>query len=86
MVPPPSALGNYFEFDTNPQDPSLANPLDVQVSINPKDIPPVTIGASFPPVPGKLVKRIKASNFIKMGELLPKWLGAANFGIDDDGF
>ena len=85
-MPPPSVLSHLSEIHSNTLDPPLADPLGIQAPANPKDIPPVTIGASLPPVPGKLVKRIEAGNFIEMGELLPEWLGAANVSTDDDGF
>ena len=85
-MPPPSALGYLSEISTNTLDPPLADLLGIQAPANPKDIPPVTIGASLPPVPGKLVKRIEAGNFIEMGEFLPEWLGAANISTDDDEF
>ena len=66
--------------------PNSSRPLGIQDPANPKDISPVTIGASLPPVPVKLVKRIEAGNFIEMEELLPEWLGAANISTDDNGF
>ena len=84
-VPPPSALSNLLEIGTGTLDPPLVDLLGIQAPVNPKDTPPVTIGASLPPVPGKLVKRIEAGHFIEMGELLPEWLGAANVGTDDEG-
>ena len=82
-MPPPSALSHLSEIHTNTLDPRLADPLGIQAPANPKDIPPVTIGASLPPIPRKLVKRIKAGKFIEMGELLPERLGAANVSNDD---
>ena len=51
-----------------------------------KNTLPVTIGASLPPVSGKLVKRIEAGYLIEMGRLLPERLVATNIGTDDDGF
>ena len=62
------------------------DPLGYQAPINLKDNPPVTIGTSLPPVPGKLVKTIEAGHFIEMGELLPERLGVANMSTDDEGF
>ena len=85
-VPPPSALSNLLEIGTGTVDPPLVDSSGIQAPINPKDIPPVTVGASLPPVPGKLVKRIQAGHFIEMGELLPERLGAASMGSDDEGF
>ena len=35
----------------------------------------LSIGAGLPPIPGKLVKRIQAGEFIDMSELLPEHLG-----------
>ena len=85
-IPPPSALSNLLEIGTGTLNPPLVDPLGIQAPPNPKHPLPVTIGASLPPVPGKLVKRIEAGYFIEMGELLPERLGAANVGTDDDGF
>ena len=85
-VPPPSALSNLLEIGTGTVDPTLVDPSGIQAPINPKDTPPVTVGASLPPVPGKLVKRIQAGHFIEMGELLPERLGVASMGSDDEGF
>ena len=75
-----------MEIGTSTPDPPLADPMGIQASAHPKDTLPVTVGASLPPVPGKLVKRIEAGYFIEMGELLPEQLGAANVGTDDEGF
>ena len=85
-IPPPSALSNLLEIGTGTFDPPLTDPLGIQAPPNPKDTLPVTIGASLPPVPGKLVKRIEAGYFIEMGELYSERLGAANVGTDDDEF
>ena len=65
---------------------SLTDLMGIQAPAQSKDTLPVTIGASLPPVPGKLVKWIEAGYFVEMGELLPKRLGAANVGTDDEGF
>ena len=85
-MPSPLALSHLSKIRTNTLDPPLADPLGIHAPANPKDIPPFTIGASLLLVPGKLVKRIEAGNFIEMGELLPKQLGAANVSTDNDGF
>ena len=64
-VPPPSALSNLLEIGTGTVESTLVDPSGIQAPINPKDTPPVTVGASLPPVPGKLVKRIEAGQFIE---------------------
>ena len=83
-MPPPLQLSNLLEIGTGTLDPPLVDPLGIQAPVNPKDTPPVTIGANLTPTPGKLVKRIETGHFIEMGELLPERLGAANMGTDDE--
>ena len=85
-VPPPSPLSNLLEIGTSASDQPLADHLGIQAPAHLKNTLPVTIGVSLPPVSGKLVKQIEAGYFIEMGELLPKGLGAANIGTDDEGF
>ena len=80
MLPRRSALSDLGLIDI--ASPSLSPPpADQELpSITPDhqdDVSPVIIGAGLPPVPGRLVKRIRDGQFIEMGELLPEHLGMA---------
>ena len=65
--------------DSNPRL-TQQTPVRTPSSIN-KDDGNVLVGASYPPVPNKLVKRIRDGEFIEMADLLPERLGA---GGDND--
>ena len=87
MLPRHSALSELSLID--PTLPSPSAPPDHQdlPCITPHlqdDTTSVIIGAGLPPVPGRLVKRIREGHFIEMGELLPECLGmaAVNFEVE----
>ena len=48
-----------------------------------KDGSSIFIGAAVPPVPPKLVERIKAGDFIDMAELLPDCMGTSKLSMDE---
>ena len=66
----------------NDSNPRLTQwtPVRTSSSIN-KDDGNVLVGASHPPIPNKLVKKIRDGEFIEMADLLPERLGA---GGDND--
>ena len=87
MLPRHSALSELSLID--PTLPSPSAPPDHQdlPRITPHlqdDTTSVIIGAGLPPVPGRLVKRIREGRFIEMGELLLERLGmaAVNFEVE----
>ena len=83
VVPPPSAISDVSLINQHPQ--SLLIPSGPG-NISPHQLPlrqiphssSVFIGAVVPPVPPKLVDRIKGGEFIDMAELLPDHIGTIN--------
>ena len=72
MLSPPAHTTYWREHATSPGD-----PISFQSNT-------VALGAGLPPVPSQLVARIKAGEFIDMGELLPDCFGITrpdNIGI-----
>ena len=75
-------MSDEDQLTINDCDPRLTQqtPVRASLSIN-KDNGNVLVGARYPPVPNKLVKRIRDGEFIETADLLPERLGA---GRDND--
>ena len=83
QLPPPSLLSQVPLIGVElPPSLTTINPTQTSTSVPSAISSLVHIGLTFPPVPGKLVKRIEQGCFIEMGELLPECFGYQN--LDDD--
>ena len=89
VVPPPNTISDASLINQHPEPlliPSRPgnNPL---LQLPPRQIPhssSIFIGAVVPPVPPKLVDRIKGGEFIDMAELLPDRIGSFNPSSTDE--
>ena len=89
VIPPAGAISEVSLINRQPEsqsppDPSLNLQLYLPAVSYYKEGCSIFIGAATPPVPPKLVKRIKAGEFIDMAELLPDRMGTSKSFIADE--
>ena len=84
VIPPPSAIPDIALINQHPQPlltprgPGITPPLQLPLTQIPHSSSSIFIGAVVPPVPPRLVDRIKAGEYIDMAELLPNCMGTIN--------
>ena len=89
MIPPATAISEV-SLITDRHAETQFPPRAVNLQLQPpatshyKEGCSLLVGAATPPVPPKLVERIKTGEFIDMVELLPDRMGTANFSIADE--
>ena len=89
VIPPAGAISEVSLINRqlesqSPPDPSLNLQLHLPAVSYYKEGCSIFIGAATPPVPPKLVERIKAGEFIDMAELLPDRMGTSKSFIADE--
>ena len=89
VIPPAGAISEVSLINRQPEsqsppDPSLNLQLHLPAVSYYKEGCSIFIGAATPPVPPKLVERIKAGEFIDMAELLPDRMGTSKSFIADE--
>ena len=74
-IPDKDQLQDVMTINDSDPRPTQQTPVRTPLLIY-KDDTNVLMGASYPPVPNKLVKRIRDGEFIEMADVLPERLGA----------
>ena len=76
-------LGHISVFDQEQAQSARDTSVTAHLSLSP-DTPLAIFAAALPPVPSKLVQKIKSGQFIEIAELLPETLAFSEFDEEAD--
>ena len=90
MIPPARTISEVSLINHHPETQFPSEVSEVHLQFQPpavshyKEGCSISIGAATPPVPPKLVERIKTGDFIDMAELLPDCMGTSKSSMVDE--
>ena len=90
VIPPARTISEVSLINRHPETQFPSEVSEVQIQFQPpagshyKEGCSISIGAATPPVPPKLVERIKTGDFIDMAELLPDRMGTSKSSMVDE--
>ena len=90
VIPPARTISEVSLINRHPETQFPSEVSEVQIQFQPpagshyKEGCSISIGAATPPVPPKLVERIKTGDFIDMAELLPNRMGTSKSSMVDE--